>query len=38
MAALTVPASVDVSADVGAPRRDGARTLPIPIVFLRLAL
>jgi len=38
MGALTVPASVDVSADVGAPRRDGARPLPIPIVFLRLAL
>ncbi|MBT9597338.1 MAG: hypothetical protein IV094_15255 [Vitreoscilla sp.] len=38
MAALTVPASIDVSADVGAPRRDGARPLPIPIVFLRLAL
>ena len=38
VAALTVPASVDVSADVGAPRRDGARPLPIPIAFLRLAL
>lgn len=38
VAALTVPPSVDVSADVGAPRRDGARPLPIPIAFLRLAL
>jgi hypothetical protein len=38
VAALVVPASVDVSADVGAPRRDGARPLPIPIAFLRLAL
>jgi hypothetical protein len=38
MAVLTVPASVDVSADVRVPRRDGARPLPIPIVFLRLAL
>jgi len=38
MAALTVPASVDVSADVQAPRRDGARPLPIPIALLRLAL
>ncbi len=35
---LTVPASVDVSADLGTPRRDGARPLPIPIAFLRLAL
>jgi hypothetical protein len=38
VAALIVPASVDVSADLGAPRRDGARPLPIPIAFLRLAL
>lgn len=38
VAALIVPASVDVSADVGAPRRDGARPLSIPIAFLRLAL
>ena len=38
MAVLTVPASVDVSADVRAPRRDGARPLPIPIAFFRLAL
>jgi hypothetical protein len=38
VAALTVPASVDVSADLRAPRRDGARPLPIPIAFLRLAL
>lgn len=38
MAALTVPTPVDVSADVGVPRRDGARPLPIPIAFLRLAL
>jgi hypothetical protein len=38
LAALIVPASVDMSADVGAPRRDGARPLPIPIAFLRLAL
>jgi hypothetical protein len=37
-AALTVPTPVDVSADVGAPRRDGAMPLPIPIAFLRLAL
>jgi hypothetical protein len=38
VAGLIVPASVDVSADVRAPRRDGARPLPIPIAFLRLAL
>jgi hypothetical protein len=38
VAALTVPPSVDVSAGAGAPRRDGARPLPIPIAFLRLAL
>lgn len=38
VAALTVPASVDVAADVRAPRQDGARPLSIPIVFLRLAL
>lgn len=38
MAALTVPASIDVSADVQAPRREGAWPLPIPIAFLRLAL
>ena len=37
-AALTVPASVGVSAAAGVPRRDGARPLPIPIVFLRLTL
>ena len=36
-AALTASASVDVSADGGA-ARDGARPLPIPIVFLRLVL
>lgn len=38
VAVLPVSASVDVSAEVGAPRRDGARPLPIPIAFLRLAL
>jgi hypothetical protein len=39
VAALVVPASVDVSAHVGGvARRDGARPLPIPIAFLRLAL
>ena len=38
VAALVVPASVDVSAHVGVARRDGARPLPIPIAFLRLAL
>lgn len=38
VAALIVPAFVDVSADVGTPRRDGAGPLPIPIAFLRLAL
>jgi hypothetical protein len=38
VAALVVPASVDVSADEGETRRDGATPLPIPIAFLRLAL
>jgi hypothetical protein len=38
VASLTVPASVDVSAELGAPRPDGARPLRIPIAFLRLAL
>jgi hypothetical protein len=38
MATLSVPASFDVAAELQAPRRDGARPLPIPIFFLRLAL